>query len=167
MPRRFRLLAAASAFLAASCIPWPVAATPPQPPLELRLVLLESPRPGRTVGFAIEATALVPAERLRLRLTLPRDVTLARGDSLATVADPMPGRPHRFEGAFRLPPGQRRHVRVRAEIVTPGGATWTRGAHLELLAGMPATPDPVGRAVPDGRGGTLVEYDGEADRGRP
>lgn len=163
MHRRLRTIVAVSAFLVPALVgivASPARATPPRPPLDLDLVVLESPVPGRPVPFAIVVTPLVPAERLRLRIVPPGDVALARGDTLSLVTDVVPGRAHRFEGAFRLPPGLRRHVYVRAEITTVGGTTWTRGGDFDLLAGPPSRPEPAGRIRPDGRGGSLVEYDG-------
>jgi len=136
-------------------------ATPPQPPLELRLVLLDTPVPGRAVPFAIEVTPGIPAARLNVTIDPPRDVALVRGARRSTRSDVARGRAHRFEGALTVPPGRRRHVYVRAELVTAGGRRYTRGEHLVVLAGPLATPDPVARTVSDGRGGTLVEFEGE------
>ena len=48
---------------------------------------------------------------------------------------------------------------MRAELVTANGRRYTRGEHLVVLAGPLAEPDPVPRIVPDGQGGTLVEFD--------
>jgi hypothetical protein len=161
MPRRrARTLALVSALLTLAATPHPLGATPPQPPLELRLVLEETPRPGHPIPYAIEVTSLVPAERLRLRIVPRGGVSLARGDTLSTVTEVAPGRAHRFAGAFRIPPGLRRHVYVRAEITTAGGHVWTRGEHFVLLAGPPVVPDVIGRTVSDGRRGSLIEYDG-------
>jgi hypothetical protein len=157
--RAIRALVLVTACALAACVS-PATATPPQPPLDLRLVLLETPRPGRDVPFAVEVTSLVPAGQLRLSIAPPGDVALVRGRRLMTWRDIAPGQAHRFEGALRVPPGRRRFVYVRAEITTPGGRRYTRGEHLVVLAGPLAVPDPVARTVSDGRGGMLVEYDG-------
>lgn len=141
----------------------PVLATPPRPPLDLRIVLLEAPPPGRDVSFAIEVTPLIPGAELRVSIVPPADVSLVRGRRIDTRRDLAPGRLQRFEAAVRVPPGRRRHVYVRAELVTAGGRRYTRGEHLVVLAGALVSPDPAVRVVPDGRGGTLVEH--EAARG--
>lgn len=137
----------------------PAEATPPRPPIDLRLVLLDTPRPGRDVPFAVEATPLLPASELRLTIAPPRDVALVRGRGAESRRDVAPGRAQRFEGALRVPPGRRHFVYVRAELVTASGRRYSRGEHLVVLAGALAVPDPVARTMPDGRGGTLVEYD--------
>jgi hypothetical protein len=135
-------------------------ATPPQPPLDLRLVLLETPVPGRPVPFAVEVTPGIPADRLTVTVVPRRDAVLVRGPARWSRAAVAAGRSHRLEGALRVTPGRRHHVYVRAEIVTPAGHRYTRGEHLVVLAGPLAVPDPPARTVADGRGGTLVEYDG-------
>lgn len=142
----------------------PAGATPPRPPLDLRIVLLETPLPGRDVPFTIEVTPLVPGEQLHVTIAPPTDTPLARGRRHETRRDPAPGRVQRFAGAVRVPPGRRRYVYVRAELVTAAGHRYTRGEHLVVLAGPLAAPDPASRLAADGRGGTVVEY--EAARGR-
>ena len=142
----------------------PAGATPPRPPLDLRLVLLETPRPGRDVPFTIEVTPLVPGEQLHLTIAPPADTPLARGRRHETRRDLTPGRTQRFEGALRVPPGRRRYVYVRAELVTAAGRRYTRGENLVVLAGPLAVPDPASRSASDGRGGAVVEYD--AGRGQ-
>jgi hypothetical protein len=143
-------------------LPRTARATPPQPPLELRLVLLEPPVPGRAVPFAVEITPGIPAARLEVAISPPRDVALVRGSARATRRDVAPGRLLRFDGSLAVPPGRRHHVYVRAELVTAGGRRYTRGEHLVVLAGPLLVPDPVARTVSDGRGGTLVEYEAGA-----
>ncbi|MEO6462829.1 MAG: hypothetical protein ABIP29_07115 [Candidatus Eisenbacteria bacterium] len=138
----------------------PAGATPPRPPLDLRVVLLETPRPGRDVPFAIEVTPLVPGEQLIVTIAPPADAPLVRGRRTETRRDLASGHAQRFTGALRVPPGRRRYVYVRAELVTAGGARYTRGEHLVVLAGPLAAPDPAARTVRDGTGGVLVEYDG-------
>ena len=159
-------LLAAGALALLATLATDTAATPPRPPLDLRLVLLETPRPGHEVPFAVEVTPLHPdGGEVRLTITPPGDVPLVRGRRSEVRRDVARGRTQRFEGALRVPPGKRRFVYVRAELVTPAGRRYTSGGHLVVLAGPPDTPDPVERVVPDGRGGTLVEYD--AARGTP
>ena len=65
---------------------------------------------------------------------------------------------------MRVPPGRRRYVYVRAELVTAAGRRYTRGENLVVVAGPLAVPDPVSRIGSDGKGGAVVEYD--AARGR-
>lgn len=162
---RARALAAPPAVIACTLVllaalPPNARATPPSPPLELRLVLPERPVPGRAVPFAIEVTPGIPAARLSVTIAPPRDVALVRGTRRSTRSDVARGRAHRFEGALSVPPGRRHHVYVRAELLTAGGHRYTRGEHLVVLAGPLATPDPVPRTVSDGRGGRLVEFEG-------
>lgn len=158
--RRARILTPLAILALLAALPRPVAATPPRPPLELVLRLLEDPVPGRPVRYAIEVTPLVPVERLRIRVLPPRGVELASGDTATTVRDVPRGQARRFEGSLRVPPGRRHWVRVSAEATTSSGHTWTRGEHLVILAGPLAVPDPPQRVVPDGRGGSVVEFDG-------
>lgn len=147
------------ALVALTALLIPAGATPPRPPLELRVVLLETPRPGRDTPFAVEVTPLLPGAELRLTVAPAADVALVRGRRVEVRRDVAPGRGQRFEGALRVPPGRRHHVYVRAELVTANGRRYTRGEHLVVLAGPLAEPDPVPRIVPDGQGGTLVEFD--------
>ena len=42
------------ALVALTALLIPAGATPPRPPLELRVVLLETPRPGRDTPFAVD-----------------------------------------------------------------------------------------------------------------
>ena len=154
---RFLVSALVSAL---ALLPVPLAhATPPRSPIDLRVTLLETPRPGRDVPFAIEATPLLPGAELKVTIAPPRDVALVRGRPNESRRDVAPGRTQRFDGAVRVPPGRRHYVYVRAELVTREGRRYVQGQHLVVLAGPLATPDPQGRIVPDGRGGTLVEYD--------
>jgi hypothetical protein len=163
MSRRARTLAPALVLAALATIVPPAVATPPEPPVELRLVLLETPAPGRPTPFAIEVTPRVPAGRMRVRVVAPRDVALAApGDTLLLAGETGIGQSRRWTGTARVPPGRRRFVYVRVEMDTPSGRTWSRGASLEFLAGPLLVPDPVAHARADGRGGTLVEYDGAA-----
>ena len=144
-------------------LPRPALATPPRPPLDLDVRLLETPAPGRPVRYAIEVTPLVPVERVRVFVVPPPGVDLASGAPRATLMrDLAPGRARRLEGTLRVPPGRRHYVYVRAEATTASGRTWTRGAHLVVLAGPLAVPDPPQRVVSDGRGGSVVEFDGAA-----
>jgi hypothetical protein len=99
---------------------------------------------------------------LRIRVVTPADVTLARGNRLTRAAAPDPGATGRFRYEVRIPPGLPRRIYVRAELVTREGRVWTRGENLALLAGSPLHPEPAPRLVPDGRGGSLVEFDGAA-----
>ena len=167
MLRRARTLVPVLLAQALAPCPRPAGATPPQPPLDLRVVLLETPAPGKPVAYAIDVTPLLPAERLRVRVVPPRDVALAvPGDTLRFASDLAPGHARRFTGTLRVPPGRRRYVYVRAEIETASGRTWSRGEHLVVLAGAPLEPDPVARSRADGRGGALVEYDGQSGAAR-
>ncbi len=144
-------------------------ATPPSPPLDFLITLLESPRPGRPVPFAVEVRPLVDGERLRIRIVVPRDCSLVGGDTLRHVPRPAAGRTERLEYAVRIPPGLRRQVYVRAELETPGGHVYTRGENLILLAGEPREPPIRPRMVPDGRGGQGLSFDGSPvpTQGRP
>ncbi|MGH7725294.1 MAG: hypothetical protein ACREOU_07670 [Candidatus Eiseniibacteriota bacterium] len=136
-------------------------ATPPSPPLEFSIELLESPRPGRPVRFAVVARPLVDAERLRIRVVTPRDCALVTGDTLSHRSHVSPGRTERLEYSVRIPSGLKRYVYVRAELETPGGHVYTRGENLVLLAGVPLFPEAQARPVPDGRGGTGLSFDGQ------
>ena len=163
MPRRTRLLAPVALFVALASSRLPAGATPPQPPLDLRLVLLEAPAPDRVTPFAIEVVPLVQAERVRVRIVAPRGVALASpGDTLLLAGDVAPGQARRWTSAVRVSPGRRHDVRVRVEITTPAGITWSRGDHLVLLVGPLLVPDPVARPGTDGHGGAVLEYDGQA-----
>jgi hypothetical protein len=160
MLRRFFL--AACLALAGASVRAPIAhATPPSPPLEFEVRALAVPVPGRPTPFVVEVAPLVPGETLRLRVVLPSDATLTRGDTLTVAPAPAVGERARFEFAVSIPSGVRRYVYVRAELVTATGRRITRGQNLVLVAGPLLVPDAVGRVVPAGGGESGLVYDGE------
>jgi hypothetical protein len=124
-------------------------ATPPQSPIDLRAYLLEEPAAGRPLRFAVELEPLVPGERLRLRVRLPRGVELSGLDTLNRLAAPTPGVRHRLTGILRGAPGARHHVAFLAELDAPGGVTFTRGETFSWLAGESLVPEPVAQLIAD------------------
>jgi len=153
---------AALALLCATLLPPanPAFATPPSPPLDFTVRAIQAPRPGVPVDFIVEVTPRAACERLVVRVVLPADCGLTRGDTLRSVPAPAVGSTGRLDYSVRIPPGLTRRIYVRATMETPDGHRYTRGENLVLLAGPSREPVPARRVGPDGRGGEVVEYDG-------
>jgi hypothetical protein len=159
-----------AALVLEACLAVPGAhATPPSTRLELDVEPLTVAVPGRPTRFAVLVEPLAAGETLRILVRPPADCTLVSGDTLLVVPAPPVGETARFEYAISIPSGVRRHVYVRAELVTAEGRRITRGKNLVLLAGPLLVPDAVSRDVPLGDGASGVAYDGVVvpTQGRP
>jgi hypothetical protein len=133
----------------------PAWARPPTPPLEVQLVPLDPLRPGATARFRVVAIPRFLADEIRIEVRPGRGVSWVSGARTLRARARADSRvEHTF--AVRVPTSSREPLYVRIEAVGAGGKIWRRGV------GMGLGPDPRAeraRTVPDGRGGTTVEFE--------
>lgn len=133
----------------------PALGRPPTPPLEVQLLPLDPLRPGATARFRVVAIPRFPADEIRVEVRPGRGVPWISG--LRTLrARARADRPLEHEFAVRVPTTGREPLYVRIEAVGPGGVVWRRGVGLGL--GPDARAERA-RTVPDGRGGTALEFE--------
>jgi hypothetical protein len=136
----------------AACLASPGFARPPLPPLEVKLEPLDPLAPGHAARFRLTAVPRFPADEIRVEIVPGPNVRWLGGVRTFRVAA---RRDVLLERVFsvRVPDRTRESLYVRFEATGPNGVVWKRGAGLGL------GPEPPSRTVPDGRGGTAVEYD--------
>ena len=137
--------------MVAACLVSPALARPPLPPLEVKLEPLDPLTPGHAARFRITAVPRFPADEIRVEVVPGPGVRWLSGLRTFRAAAQ---RDVSLERVFsvRVPDTTREPLYVRFEARGPNGVVWKRGAGLGL------GPEPPSRSVPDGRGGTAVEY---------
>jgi len=140
----------------------PALGRPPTPPLEVQLVPLDALRPGATARFRVVVVPRFPADEIRIDVRPGRGVPWVSGARSLRVPARV-DRPLEHQFAVRVPTDRREPLYVRIEATGPNGVTWRRGVGLGL--GPDARADRA-RIVPDGRGGTTIEYEAAPARTR-
>lgn len=170
------LLLACRAFLVATALspaailvstPAASAGVPPSckvlPPVEVRLVPLDAAAPGSIARFTLEVVPRsgVPREvRVRWLPSSP-DLVWVEGERSATRPAQRDER-QAFDVAVRVPRSGQQVLHCQVEVVTESGTVWRRGVGVAL---GPEALAARGRLVPDGAGGTLLQFDAApADR---
>jgi hypothetical protein len=127
MPRRSRLVLTLIACALAACcaLPRSAHATPPSPPIDFALI--PQPAEGDAVPFTVEVAPRIPAASLTIEIVPQPGVTI-RGGPLKRALPPLAKA--RLAYRAKLPRGLARRVYVRATLVTPEGAIFTRGENL-------------------------------------
>ena len=144
-----------AAAVSAACLASPSFARPPIPPLEVRLEALDPLTPGQPARFRIAVVPRFPADEIRVEVRSGAEVRWLAGARSFRVGAK---RDLTVERQFtvRVPAGARAPLYVRVEAVGPGGVVWRRGVGMGL--GPDARAERA-RIVPDGRGGTVIEYE--------
>src|SRR5262245_1337883 len=139
----------------AACFAAPALARPPIPPLEVRLDALDALTPGATARFRIAVVPRFAADEIRVEIRTGAEVRWVSG-ARAFRTDAKRDASVEREFTVRVPPAARAPLYVRVEAAGPNGVVWRRGVGMGLGPDLRAER---ARTVPDGRGGTALEFE--------
>jgi hypothetical protein len=130
----------------------------PQPPIDVTLEPIDSLKPGRVARFRLVVVPRVPTDEIRVLAQPAPEVAWVAGERSARRAARRDERGE-FTFSVRVPVSGRHALYVQVEITGADGKVWRRGVGLGL------GPNPRAeraRAIPDGRGGQVLEYEAAA-----